>query len=372
MRHAALAVVITAGMLLPAAMGRTQVVSACDAGAVLNFLTAGLASVCFGGALPAINPEPICAAAGIVVSATPDGNRNSYTYDLTCPDSPAIHVNGQYTFDTKVAVEALTSGPTVTVDWICPHDPWIAPSGTTCSQGTVVNNTAAESVTLDAGNFGVEDQPISTYFLNDDGRLAIFQAQLKYTTDQAAILAAQKEAAARAAYLATQVTPTNSCANCAAAGSTLSPALAPTAAAYHAPSIVAGWPQLSLYTQGEAVTSLQYLLLQSGSTVPVDGKFAASTDAAVRAFQKAQGLTVDGVVGQQTWLALIVSVQQGSQGAAVKAVQSQLKSRNVAITVDGNFGSQTDGAVRSYQQARGLTVDGQVGPLTWQPLVAGK
>ena len=345
--------------------------SACDAGVVLNFLTAGIASICFGGPLPPINPEPVCGAAGIVVSATADGNRNSYTYDLICPDSGTIHVSSQYALDTKIAVETLTSGSTVTVDWTCPHDPWIAPSALSCSQGTVVNNSAADEITLDAGNFGLEDQPISTYFLDDDGRLALFQAQLKYTTDQAAILAAQKEAAARAAYLATKVTPATSCANCSAAGSTLSPALAPTPATYHAPSIVAGWPQLSLYTQGEAVTSLQYLLVQSGAALSVDGKFGSSTDAAVRAFQKSQGFVSDGNVGPQTWKALIVTVQQGSQGAAVKAVQSQLKSRNVAITVDGDFGSQTDAAVRAYQQAHGLVVDGQVGPQTWQPLIVG-
>lgn len=84
-------------------------------------------------------------------------------------------------------------------------------------------------------------------------------------------------------------------------------------------------------------------------------------------------MTADGIgiVGPQTWKALIVPVQQGSQGAAVQAVQSQLKSRNVAITVDGSFGSQTDTAVRAYQGAHGLVVDGQVGPQTWQPLIVG-
>jgi peptidoglycan hydrolase-like protein with peptidoglycan-binding domain len=68
---------------------------------------------------------------------------------------------------------------------------------------------------------------------------------------------------------------------------------------------------------------------------------------------------------------LIVTVQQGSQGSAVKAVQSQLKSRNVAIAIDGTFGNQTDTAVRAYQLAHGLVVDGQVGPQTWQSLIVG-
>ena len=36
-----------------------------------------------------------------------------------------------------------------------------------------------------------------------------------------------------------------------------------------------------------------------------DGEFGKMTDTAVRAFQKAHGLGVDGVVGQKTWTALL-------------------------------------------------------------------
>jgi hypothetical protein len=144
------------------------------------------------------------------------------------------------------------------------------------------------------------------------------------------------------------------------------------AAGYHDPTIVSGWPRLDLQTQGEAVRSLQYLLQKSGATLAADGKFGPETDAAVRAFQRAQGLTVDGVVGSQTWQALIVYTQLGDQGPAVRAIQSQLASRGVAIAVDGDFGNQTDAAVRAYQQSRNLTVDGEVGPQTWQALLAGK
>jgi len=126
--------------------------------------------------------------------------------------------------------------------------------------------------------------------------------------------------------------------------------------------------------QGEAVTSLQYLLQQSGATLTVDGKFGPVTDAAVRAYQKAQGLTVDGVVGIKAWQDLVVTLQQGSQGSAVKAVQSQLKCRKVALTIDGNFGDSTDAAVRAYQKGLGLVADGEgvVGHQTWQALLAGR
>ena len=55
---------------------------------------------------------------------------------------------------------------------------------------------------------------------------------------------------------------------------------------------------------GEEVTYLQTLLCDVGEIITVDGKFGPATTKAVKAFQKANGLTVDGVVGAKTWDAL--------------------------------------------------------------------
>ncbi|MEW2624969.1 peptidoglycan-binding protein [Streptomyces sp. NPDC048106] len=121
---------------------------------------------------------------------------------------------------------------------------------------------------------------------------------------------------------------------------------------------------------GERVKTVQYLLNAHGSALTVDGSFGPATDTAVRSFQSAHGLTVDGIVGAGTWQALVVSVQQGSSGPAVQAVQSQLNAHGSALTVDGSFGPATDTAVRSYQSAHGLTVDGIAGTGTWQSLVS--
>lgn len=63
-------------------------------------------------------------------------------------------------------------------------------------------------------------------------------------------------------------------------------------------------------------------------------------------------------------------VQKGSEGKMVRVLQTCLNSFGGAgITVDGDFGSQTDTAVRAYQKAAGLTVDGIVGAQTWTALL---
>lgn len=66
--------------------------------------------------------------------------------------------------------------------------------------------------------------------------------------------------------------------------------------------------------KGEQVKTLQRLLLAfgykmtsaSGKTVyGVDGSFGGATERAVRAYQEANGLSVDGVVGKNTWAKLL-------------------------------------------------------------------
>lgn len=66
-------------------------------------------------------------------------------------------------------------------------------------------------------------------------------------------------------------------------------------------------PTLRRGSKGEYVTLAQTELIQKGydcGTFGADGQFGAATEKAVRAFQKAHGLTVDGVIGKNTWAAL--------------------------------------------------------------------
>ena len=58
----------------------------------------------------------------------------------------------------------------------------------------------------------------------------------------------------------------------------------------------------------------------------------------------------------------------GASGEAVRALQELLNSLGFPCEVDGRFGPNTMSAVERFQEARGLSVDGKVGPATWLAL----
>ncbi|MER7072367.1 phage tail tip lysozyme [Terrabacter sp. NPDC000476] len=128
-------------------------------------------------------------------------------------------------------------------------------------------------------------------------------------------------------------------------------------------------PVLRSGSSGAAVRTLQYLLRASGKSITADGSFGPATDSAVRSYQSAHGLSVDGVVGNNTWYSLLPVLRQGSTGEAVKGLQRELVDAGYSLTVDGSFGPATYSALRSYQSKSGLVVDGVAGNNTWGSLV---
>ena len=150
------------------------------------------------------------------------------------------------------------------------------------------------------------------------------------------------------------------------AGANVSPAEAPTTTEH----VV----ELSEGDEGRQVK-----LLQEALGIGADGVFGPATEEAVQHFQAHHGLTIDGVVGSQTWAALrgraparasvadassgessSSSSGEGSEGGAVARLQNALH-----LSADGNFGPETEAAIRRLQARHGLTVDGVVGPATW-------
>lgn len=159
-----------------------------------------------------------------------------------------------------------------------------------------------------------------------------------------------------------------------------------------------GGTALRTGSTGSAVEQVQFwlnTLAQYESALPslaVDGRYGAATASAVRAFQRRYGLTVDGVVGRETWNAIYnefrsiqsdngtpnaypgTALREGVSGQNVRLVQFWLKiahtvySRLNDLTVDGRFGAATTAAVKRFQTYFGLTSDGVVGRTTWNKL----
>lgn len=138
-------------------------------------------------------------------------------------------------------------------------------------------------------------------------------------------------------------------------------------------------PTLKLGSQGAKVREMQSLLNQRTSRdymVTVDGVFGAKTEEAVKVFQYSRLLKSDGIVGPKTWQSLRTgepaqypTIQRGSSGEAVTIVQSLLKGPGLYKgAVDGQFGPQMETAIKTFQQGRGLTVDGIIGKRTWDAL----
>lgn len=162
------------------------------------------------------------------------------------------------------------------------------------------------------------------------------------------------------------------------------------------PAPTPGHPTLQLGSKGPDVSRLQQKLVDAGYSLLVDADFGPGTKGVVEQFQADNGLDVDGVVGPATWAALDSAVtpgpepetgpepengpgltptpstrptiRQGASGPDVEYLQERLGAWDYNIGVDGNFGPMTASAVRSFQSSNGLTVDGVVGPTTWETL----
>lgn len=153
-----------------------------------------------------------------------------------------------------------------------------------------------------------------------------------------------------------------------------------------APAAPAKLPTLLLGSRSSDVKTLQEMLNAKGYNAgSVDGIFGRNTRAAVIAFQNANGLAADGIVGKLTWAKLYDTtaalpsastatgtqpmVYRGSRGDAVRKLQELLNKKGFDCgAVDSIFGSKTYAAVMAFQKANGLSADGIAGPLTWGKL----
>lgn len=158
-------------------------------------------------------------------------------------------------------------------------------------------------------------------------------------------------------------------------------------------------------TAAEAVRTVQYYLsflsffFENIDFVPLTGVFDAETERAVRAFQETYGLTVDGIVGRQTWNKLtsvyndIVSslpadyqtvlgmvfpgkmLVLGDSGDSVRIIQENLN--NISeydpaipkVNVTGVYDDATLSAVAVLQAQIGREPSGAVDPIIWSEII---
>lgn len=133
-----------------------------------------------------------------------------------------------------------------------------------------------------------------------------------------------------------------------------------------------------------AQTKLNALGLYNGQ---ITGNIGSKTKAAIKAFQKNNGLTADGILTTETLKKLKTtndktaeaeqsrtegskqtsgsSLKLGSTGKAVSSLQENLKKLDYYYgSVSGHYGSLTRAAVTKFQRANGLTADGVAGKRT--------
>ena len=132
-------------------------------------------------------------------------------------------------------------------------------------------------------------------------------------------------------------------------------------------------PVLKKGSNDPAVRDLQEALKALGyDPGPIDGVFGENTDSAVRKFQQAREIPVDGIVGRVTWINIDEADQSepvlkvGSTGLPVRRLQSRMSAVGFDTGgVDGRFGTNTEAAFKKLQQDFHLSVDAVVGPQTW-------
>lgn len=134
-----------------------------------------------------------------------------------------------------------------------------------------------------------------------------------------------------------------------------------------------GTPDKFIATWGKSSAS-------SGASIPVS-KPPASTStmtkkklvAALQEALNAKGetLVVDGIWGEKTKTASGKNpLKSGVSGALVTVLQQALTLAGFTLVADGKFGDKTLEALKNFQKAKSLAVDGMVGKDTWEKLLA--
>ena len=136
---------------------------------------------------------------------------------------------------------------------------------------------------------------------------------------------------------------------------------------------------------GEDVAWVQTRLQELGYQTVVNHVYDDETFEAVKAFQRQNALTADGLAGPQTFAVLksenarratdapltYSSLSVNNSGSEVRALQTDLKALGYNVTVNGEYDVNTHNAVVAFQQRNGLVISGIADALTRTVLHSG-
>ncbi len=141
---------------------------------------------------------------------------------------------------------------------------------------------------------------------------------------------------------------------------------------------------ITMGSRGENVIRIQKRLIRLGYNVPggADGQYGSGCREMIKKFQGDNGLEIDGDVGEYTWNTLFplqnqkensewprYYITKGMSDGNVSIIQTRLSNLGYSIgAIDGIFGENTEVAIKKFQEANHLDVDGIVGRATWNAL----
>lgn len=268
---------------------------------------------------------------------------------------------------TKNAVVAFQKAKQLTADGIVGNATWSA-----LNNNTVASSTTQSTGTLKVGSRGDAVKALQTK-LNECGFNCGTPDGIYGTGTKNAVVAFQRANGLTADGIAGSQTQ----AKLANTTETIVPKVTPSTST-----------TLKVGSRGDVVRALQVNLNELGYHCGTpDGIYGLGTKNAVISFQKASGLTADGIAGNQTQTKLAnttataplastpsnTSLKVGSKGDAVKTLQTKLNELGYNCgTPDGIYGTGTKNAVIAFQKANGLTADGIAGSQTQVKLLNAK
>lgn len=154
-----------------------------------------------------------------------------------------------------------------------------------------------------------------------------------------------------------------------------------------ATDLMKAMPVLVKGAKGTPVLRLQHFLALAGefdakNMANFDGVFGSGTDAAVKRFETSHKQAADGRVDSVCWDLFMAAgdgipeLAKGMGGVDVQRMQRMLSANGKMDpsnqgNFDGQFGSGTETALKSFQTTKGLTADGKCGQKTWTSLLNG-